>query len=57
MEPGESGLAGPSWIKGYFINTIRKTQLIQRLPRALSQRRMREVCAAMRRAFDPDAPL
>jgi mRNA-degrading endonuclease toxin of MazEF toxin-antitoxin module len=57
LEPGESGLPGPSWIKGHFMNTIRKTQLIERQPRALSERRMREVCAMIRRSYDPDAPL
>src|SRR6266403_1602385 len=56
LEPGESGLPGPSWIKGHFMNTIRKTQLIERQPRPLSERRMREVCAMIRRSFDPDAP-
>jgi hypothetical protein len=38
------------------MNTIRKTQLIERQPRPLSERRMREVCAMIRRSFDPDAP-
>jgi mRNA-degrading endonuclease toxin of MazEF toxin-antitoxin module len=56
LESGESGLPGPSWIKGHFMNTIRKTQLIERQPRPLSERRMREVCAMIRRSFDPDAP-
>jgi mRNA-degrading endonuclease toxin of MazEF toxin-antitoxin module len=56
LEPGESGLPGPSWIKGHFIDTIRKIQLIERTPRALSDRRMREVCMIIRRSFDPDAP-
>jgi mRNA-degrading endonuclease toxin of MazEF toxin-antitoxin module len=56
LEPGESGLPGPSWIKGHFINTIRKTQLTERQPRPLSDRRMRELCALIRRSFDPDAP-
>jgi mRNA-degrading endonuclease toxin of MazEF toxin-antitoxin module len=56
LEAGESGLPGPSWIKGHFMNTIRKAQLIERQPRPLSDRRMREVCAMIRRSFDPDAP-
>lgn len=57
IEAGESGLPGPSWIKAHFINTIRKTQLIARQPRPLSDRRMRELCMMMRRAFDPDASM
>lgn len=57
IEAGESGLPGPSWLKCYFINTVRKSQLRERLPRPLSSRRMREVCLAVRRAIDPDAPL
>jgi mRNA-degrading endonuclease toxin of MazEF toxin-antitoxin module len=57
IEPGESGLPGPSWIKAHFIETIRKAQLVERLPRPLSDRRMRELCLMMRRAFDPDTPM
>jgi len=57
IEPGESGLPGPSWIKAHFIDTIRKTQLVERQPRPLSDRRMRELCLMMRRSFDPDAPM
>jgi len=56
FQPGETGLPGPSWIKGHFMNSIRKAQLISRMPRPLSDRRMREVTAAIRRSFDPDAP-
>ena len=56
MEPGESGLPDVSWLKCYFINTVRKAQLVERLPRPLSNRRMRDVCLAVRRAIDPDAP-
>ncbi len=56
IDAGESGLPGPSWLKCYFINTVRKTQLVERLPRPLSNRRMREVSLAVRRAIDPDAP-
>jgi mRNA-degrading endonuclease toxin of MazEF toxin-antitoxin module len=57
FEPGESGLPGPSCLRGHFINTIAKSQLIARQPRLMSNRRMREVCSAIRRAYDPDAPL
>lgn len=57
IEPGESGLPGPSWVKAHFIDTIRKTQLAERQPRQLSDRRMRELCLMMRRSFDPDTPM
>jgi len=56
LEPGETGLPGTSWIKGHFISPLRKAQLLERQPRPLSARRMREVCAIIRRAYDPDAP-
>lgn len=57
IDPQESGLPRPSWIKGHFVNTIRKTQLIERQPRPLSEDRMLEICALIRRSYDPDAPL
>jgi mRNA-degrading endonuclease toxin of MazEF toxin-antitoxin module len=57
LQPGETGLPGPSYLKGHFIGTLRKTHLQQRLPRPFSDRRMREVCLAIRRAFEPDAPV
>jgi mRNA-degrading endonuclease toxin of MazEF toxin-antitoxin module len=56
LPPGESGLPVASWLKGHFITTLPKTRLRSRAPRALSSRRMREVCRIIRRAFDPDAP-
>jgi mRNA-degrading endonuclease toxin of MazEF toxin-antitoxin module len=56
LEPGESGLPGPSWIKAHFIDTIKKVHLLERQPRQLSDRRMRELCLMMRRSFDPDTP-
>ncbi len=56
LEPGETGLPAASYLKGHFISTIQKAQLRERLPRALSSRRMREICEMIRRAFDPDAP-
>jgi len=57
FEAGETGLPGPSWLKGHFITTLKKSLLRERLLRALSARRMRQVSLAVRRAFDPDAPL
>jgi mRNA-degrading endonuclease toxin of MazEF toxin-antitoxin module len=56
LEPGESGLPGPSCLRGHFITTMPKSDLIARQPRPMSSRRMREVCSAIRRAYDPDAP-
>jgi mRNA-degrading endonuclease toxin of MazEF toxin-antitoxin module len=56
LEPGETGLPGPSYLKGHFITTLKKTLLGERLPRLLSRSRMHQVSQAIRRAFDPDAP-
>jgi mRNA-degrading endonuclease toxin of MazEF toxin-antitoxin module len=56
FEPGETGLPGVSYLKCYYITTLPKAQLVEPLPRMMSDRRMREVCLAIRRTFDPDAP-
>jgi len=56
MEPGETGLDAPSFLKAHFISVIQKKDLIERLPRALSNRRMKELVAMVNRAIDPDAP-
>ena len=56
MEPGETGLPEPSFLKAHFIQVIPKDSLIERLPRVLSNRQMREVVAMVNRAIDPDAP-
>lgn len=56
LPPGETGLPGPSCLRGHFVTTLPKTQLIDRLPRTLSALRMREVSLCIRRSFDPDAP-
>ena len=55
MEPGETGLPEPSFLKAHFIQVIEKDSLIERLPRVLSDRQMREVVAMVNRAIDPDA--
>jgi len=55
FDPGETGLPEPSWLKGHFITTLRKSLLGERLPRPLSATRMRQVCMAIQRAFDPDS--
>lgn len=56
FEPGESGLPQTSYLKGHFISTLPKSRLVERLPRPLSSARLRDLCLAIRRAFDPDTP-
>jgi mRNA-degrading endonuclease toxin of MazEF toxin-antitoxin module len=56
FEPGETGLPGPSYLRGELIQTLLKSRLIERLNRPLSDRRMREVFLAIRRSFDPNTP-
>ena len=56
MEPGETGLREPSFLKAHFISVIEKQNLVERLPRRLSTTQMREVIAMVNRAIDPDAP-
>ncbi len=56
MEPGESGLPEPSFLKAHFISVVEKKDLIERLPRKLSTSQMRELVAMINRAIDPDAP-
>jgi len=54
-EAGETGLPGPSYLRGDLIQPLSKSRLMERLPRPLSDRRMREVCLAIRCSFDLDA--
>jgi len=56
LQPGETGLPGPSCLRGHFITTLPKKLLIERQSRSLSGRRMREICTLIRRSYDPDAP-
>jgi len=56
MEPGETGLPEPSFFKAHFIQTLEKRLLIEKLPRTLTGRQMREVVAMVNRAIDPDSP-
>jgi hypothetical protein len=56
FEPGETGLPGPSWLKGHFVTALKKSLLGERLPRSFSTAQMRQVSLAIRRAFDSDAP-
>ncbi len=56
MEPGETALPEPSFLKAHFISVLRKTDLIDRLPRRLSNLQLRNLVRAVNRAIDPDAP-
>src|SRR5262249_9404880 len=54
LQPGETGLPGPSCLRAHFITTLPKRLLIQRESRSLSMTRLREISALIRRSFDPD---
>jgi len=54
--PGETGLPGPSFVKGHYMQVLNKRALISQESRVLSSTRMREIVLAIRRSFDPDAP-
>lgn len=56
LPPGETGLPGPSFLKGHFMQVLAKRALLGRERRVLSTTRMRDVVLAIRRSFDPDAP-
>ena len=56
MQPGETGLPEPSFLKAHFIQVLPKTRLFDRMPRTLSAAQLREVVAMIRRSVDPDAP-
>jgi mRNA-degrading endonuclease toxin of MazEF toxin-antitoxin module len=55
MAAGETGLPEVSYLKAHFISVLQKTDLIDRLPRMLSNAQMRSVVQAVQRAIDPDA--
>lgn len=55
MEPGETGLPEPSFLKAHFISVVEKKDLIDRLPRTFSRNQMRELVRMVNRAIDPDA--
>ena len=55
MEPGETGLPEPSFLKAHFIQVIPKGVFLRRLPRQFSNNQMRELVAMINRAIDPDA--
>jgi mRNA-degrading endonuclease toxin of MazEF toxin-antitoxin module len=56
LSPGETGLPGPSFVKGHFMQVLAKRSLLTQERRVLSMTRMREIVMAIRRSFDPDAP-
>jgi mRNA-degrading endonuclease toxin of MazEF toxin-antitoxin module len=56
MEPGETGLPEPSFLKAHFIQVLPKERLFDRLPRSLSNRQLRALVLCILRAVDPDAP-
>lgn|SRR5271156_5157908 len=56
MAAGETGLPEASYLKAHFISVLQKTDLIERLPRTLSNTQMRNVVQAVQRSIDPDAP-
>ena len=56
LPPDQTGLPGPSFVKGHFMQVLAKRALLNREPRVLSATRMRDVVLAIRRSFDPDAP-
>ena len=53
---GETGLPGPSFVKGHYMQVLTKRALLSQERRILSGTRMREIALAIRRSFDPDAP-
>jgi mRNA-degrading endonuclease toxin of MazEF toxin-antitoxin module len=55
MQPGETGLPEASYLKTHFIEVMPKLELIERLPRRLSNTQMKNLVAAVNRAIDPDA--
>ncbi|MGB7191812.1 MAG: hypothetical protein WBD10_16870, partial [Acidobacteriaceae bacterium] len=56
MEPGETGLPEPSFLKAHFIQVLPKARLFDRLPGVLSSAQLRQIVSMVRRAIDPDAP-
>jgi len=56
LEPEETGLPKRSCLRAHFIQPLAKAHLEERLSRSLSDSRMEELCVAIRRSFDPDAP-
>jgi len=56
IAPGETGLPGPSFVKGHYMQVLAKRALLSQERRVLSATRLREIVLAIRRSFDPDAP-
>jgi len=55
LPPGETGLPGPSYLKGHFIQVLAKNALVERLPRTLSNMRLKQIVGTICRSVDPDA--
>lgn len=56
LDPSETGLPTRSCLRAHFIQPLDKVDLIERTGKMLSDDRMSELCLAIRRSFDPDAP-
>jgi mRNA-degrading endonuclease toxin of MazEF toxin-antitoxin module len=56
LGPEETGLPNASCLRGHFIQPLYKSRLVERIQKDLSESRMRELCLAIQRSFDPDAP-
>jgi mRNA-degrading endonuclease toxin of MazEF toxin-antitoxin module len=56
LDAEETGLPNRSCLRAHFIQPLSKSRLVERTAKKLTDRRMRELCLAIRRSFDPDAP-
>jgi mRNA-degrading endonuclease toxin of MazEF toxin-antitoxin module len=56
LPSGETGLPGPSFVKGHFMQVLSKRALLTQERRVLTSTRMHEIVMAIRRSFDPDTP-
>ncbi|MGH9746909.1 MAG: type II toxin-antitoxin system PemK/MazF family toxin [Candidatus Acidiferrales bacterium] len=56
LDSQETGLPRRSCLRAHFIQPLTKSRLVERLARQLSGARMQDLCVAIRRSFDPDAP-
>jgi mRNA-degrading endonuclease toxin of MazEF toxin-antitoxin module len=55
MEPGQTGLPEPSFLKAHYIEVLPKSRFIEKLPRVFSNAQLRNVVVLVNRAIDPDA--
>jgi mRNA-degrading endonuclease toxin of MazEF toxin-antitoxin module len=56
VDSQETGLPKRSCLRAHLIQLLTKARLVERMPRELSSTRLEELCLAIRRSFDPDAP-